>query len=199
MAQCQLPFSFIVLPKPPPVPGQISRKKRAPPEGAALAPDPRFVRPRLDDVNVPVQRNPLSSEEIHHPAPATNYRNFPRGVQSHEDGSFNRPSLVVPPQNIATIPGAIAPPRIDCEPPPTLTEVNPEAGSLTGGARIWLKGINFSPRIPLFARFGTTVVPTVSLNHLILKPSLIMSLRPSPPAIFLPVICPPQPCQVLST
>ena len=45
-----------------------------------------------------------------------------------------------------------------------LTEVNPESGSITGGARIWLKGIDFPALFPLFARFGTTVVPTVSLR-----------------------------------
>ena len=56
---------------------------------------------------------------------------------------------------------AIALPRTYVEPTPTLTEVNPESGPVTGGERIWLKGTDF-PTFPLFARFGTAVVPTVS-------------------------------------
>ena len=56
---------------------------------------------------------------------------------------------------------AIAPSGTDVAPLPTLTDVNPESGSVTGGTRIWLKGINFPP-VPLFARFGSAVVPTVS-------------------------------------
>jgi len=61
---------------------------------------------------------------------------------------------------------AIAPPRTDGEPIPTLTEVNPESGSITGGARVWLRGIDFPSLFPLFARFGTAVVPTVSLKDI---------------------------------
>jgi len=56
---------------------------------------------------------------------------------------------------------AIAPPGTDGDCAPTLTEVNPESGSLTGGARTWLQGTNFLAHLPLFARFGTAVVPTV--------------------------------------
>ena len=50
----------------------------------------------------------------------------------------------------------------DRERAPILTEVNPDSGSTTGGARIWLKGIDFPALFPLFARFGNAVVPTVS-------------------------------------
>lgn len=60
----------------------------------------------------------------------------------------------------------------DGEPTPTLTEVNPESGPITGGARIWLKGINFPALFPLFARFGTTVVATVSRMGLRFGPHL---------------------------
>ena len=198
MAQCRLPFSFNVLPK---LPKSAIRRKRKrveleQAEGAALAPEPRVFRPRLDDANVLVQRNPPGSEQ-NHPAPAMNHQNSPRGVQSYEEGSFNPPPLVLPTQplrNSGINSEAIAPPRTDDEPTSTLTEVNPETGSMTGGARIWLKGINFTSRFPLFARFGTTVVPTVSLNHLASCLNLIKFLRPSPPATFSSVICPPQPC-----
>ena len=90
----------------------------------------------------------------------------------------------------------IAPPVTDGERGPTLTEVNPEHGSIIGGAKIWLKGIDFPALFPLFARFGTAVVPTVSLREKRCKPQLTNFLRPSPAVHFLPVICPPQACQV---
>ena len=52
-------------------------------------------------------------------------------------------------------------PRQVYERPPTLTEVNPDSGSTTGGVRIWLRGMDFPALLPLFARFGAAVVPTV--------------------------------------
>ena len=82
--------------------------------------------------------------------------------------------------------------------PPTLTDVNPEQGSITGGARIWLQGIDFPALFPLFARFGTAVVPTVSLRDERCKPQLTNFLRPSPLATFFPVICPLLACPVPS-
>ena len=86
------------------------------------------------------------------------------------------------------------------EPPvPTLTEVNPEAGSITGGARIWLKGINFTALFPIFARFGSAVVPTVSLVEMLCEFKTNQVLRHSPPATFLIVSCLVQPRQALST
>ena len=59
---------------------------------------------------------------------------------------------------------ATPPRRTDGERAPTLTEVNPDSGSTTGGARIWLKGVDFPALFPLFARFGNAVVPTVSIR-----------------------------------
>ena len=187
----------------PKLPRTATRKKRKrleleQPEGAALAPEPRFVRPRLDDGNVLVHSHPPISEEIL----AMNHQNSPRAAGSHEGGSFNSPSLALPtqpPQNANADSEAISQPRPDDDPTPTLTEVNPEVASIRGGARIWLRGINFSSRFPIFARFGTTVVPTVSLNHLPLGPNLTNLLRPSPPPTFLPVICPQPLCQGSST
>jgi hypothetical protein len=58
-------------------------------------------------------------------------------------------------------PQTFSPPKVDDEHTPTLTEVNPDSGSITGGVRIWLKGMNFPALLPLFARFGAAVVPTV--------------------------------------
>ena len=171
-------------------------------EGAALAPEPRFVRPRLDDANVLVHSHPPISEEIDHPVPARNHQNSPRAAQSHEGGSFNSLSLAIPtqpPPNADANSETIGPPRPDGDTTPTLTEVNPETGSITGGARIWLRGINFSSRFPIFARFGTTVVPTVSLYHLPSGSNCTDPPRPSPPATFLSVICPRRPCQGSST
>ena len=93
---------------------------------------------------------------------------------------------------------AIIPPMTDQQPTPTLVDVNPESGSITGGARIWLKGKDFPAAFPLFARFGTAVVPTVSTLEIPFKPHLIRFLRLSPPVPFFPVICPLQLCQVSS-
>ena len=65
---------------------------------------------------------------------------------------------------------AIAPPRTDREPSPTLIEVNPEQESIIGGARIWLKGMDVPVHVRLFARFGTAFVPKVSLLDLRWEP-----------------------------
>ena len=92
----------------------------------------------------------------------------------------------------------ITPPRTDQQPTPTLVDVNPESGSITGGARIWLKGKDFPAAFPLFARFGTAVVPTVSTIEIPFKHHLIRFLRISPPVPFFPVICLPQLCLVSS-
>ena len=111
---------------------------------------------------------------------AVNPPNAPQGGQHREgDPSNASPSTVLPPQppqNAGPNPGppsswkppnpVIAPPRTDAEPTPTLTDVNPEQGYITGGARIWLKGMDFPAHFPLFARFGTAVVPTVNLRCL---------------------------------
>jgi hypothetical protein len=109
---------------------------------------------------------------MHHPAPVTDY---PEDVQLSQGSSSGSPSLALPPhlpQNVdrglapptASKPPneAIAPPRTDGESTATLTEVNPGSGPITGGVKIWLKGMDFPTVFPLFARFGTAVVPTVS-------------------------------------
>jgi len=92
----------------------------------------------------------------------------------------------------------IAPSWTEGESAPTLTEVNPESGSITGGATIWLKGMDFPALFPLFARFGTAVVPTVSSLITFMKLFLINCLRHSATPTFLPVTCLPQPPQALS-
>ena len=67
-----------------------------------------------------------------------------------------------------------------------------------GGARIWLQGKDFPAVFPLFARFGTAVVPTVSTIEIPFKPHLIRFPRLSPPVPISPVVCLPQLCQVSS-
>ena len=137
--------------------------------------------------------------------PAFTLWNAPLGGQYRGADSSNASPLADSPPQLPRNPGpwkapnpVIAPPRIDGEPSPTLTEVNPERGSIAGGGRIWLNGIDFPALFPLFARFGTAVVPTVSLRDERCKPQLTNFLRPSPLATFLPAICPPQVCQVPS-
>jgi hypothetical protein len=56
------------------------------------------------------------------------------------------------------------PPTPDTDRTPILTEVSPELGPLAGGSRIWLKGQDFPDLFPLFARFGTAVASTVSMD-----------------------------------
>jgi len=179
VAQYKLPFSFKVLPrirpaKPPP-PGKLSstrgKRKQQYTEQSdeqLSAVNQRNVRARSAR---PPQRNPSGSESINHSLP-DNPRDTPQGSQ-HQGASS--PPLITsprspragispdPPNSMKTTNQTITPPRTDGEPVPTLTEVNPESGSITGGARIWLKGVDFPPHFPLYARFGASVVPTVSL------------------------------------
>lgn len=181
VAQYRIPFSYNVVAKIPQ--GQRApqgqkrtrRQMEQQPEEPSVV-DQRNVRARFDGSS---QRD-ADDERNDHPMPAYNPRDVPLGGQYRDgDASSVSPPAVSPPQpprNANHNPGqvspwkappnpAIAPPRIDGEPtPPTLTEVNPEHGSITGGARIWLKGMEFPALFPLFARFGTAVVPTVSLK-----------------------------------
>ena len=166
--------------------------------------DRRNVRLRSEG---PSQRAP-GNERIDGATPATNLQDPPLCGQ-HRDGSpFSGLSLTPPTQlppnagpnsnSLNTPHQAIIPPRIDQEPTPTLMDVNPESGSITGGARIWLKGRDFPAVFPLFARFGTAVVSTVKTIKLPFEPCLISFLRLSPQAPCFPVICLPQLCQVSS-
>lgn len=170
MAQHRLPFSFNVVPR---LPNQGKRKRaQLEQEGDPPAPEPPAVRRRKDDANVLAQTNPPQNHQVHHLAPGIDHQDALEGVQSTDGSSSSSSPLVLPPQpphNISSSSAplkppneAIAPPRTDVEPVSTLTEVNPESGSITGGARIWLKGLDFPAIFPLFARFGTAVVPTVS-------------------------------------
>ena len=161
--------------------------------------DQRNVRARFDDFS----RRDTDDERNDRPMPAFNPQNALRGGQYREGDSPNVPPPTVsppqPPRNAGPNPSPLFPwPRTDGEPAPTLTEVNPKRGSIMGGATIWLKGFDFPASLPLFARFGTTVVPTVSIRDERYKPQLTKFLRHSLLASFLRVICPPQTCQVSS-
>ena len=172
VAQCRLPFSFNFLSKLPP--GlrlstiHETRKRRRPEQevGDPPAPEQRVVRPRLDGEDALPPRNSPGNEQIHHPAQDIGNKRAHRG---HKDSSCSSLPLPPPPQpaESADFDSAqlqtISPPKIDGVRPPTLTEVNPDSGSIAGGVRIWLKGMDFPALLPLFARFGATVVPTVSV------------------------------------
>jgi len=171
VAKYQLPFSFNVVPRLPTTQG---KRKRAQVEQEDLpAPDPPAVRRRMDDTNVLVGR--MGNEQIHYPALDIDHQDASEDVQPCEDITPSSPPLAPPPDSrwsVGSSSGrldaikppnqAIAPPRADGECAPTLTEVTPESGSITGGAKIVLQGTNFLEHPPLFARFGTAVVPTVS-------------------------------------
>ena len=165
-----------------------------------LVEDRRNVRARLHDFS----QSDADHERNDDPMLAVNPQNTPQGAQYCGGGPSNASPPTVspsqPPQNAGPNPGplipwkppipVIAPPRTEAGPTPTLTDVNPEQGSITGGARIWLQGIDFPAHFPLFARFGTAVVPTVTVSDLHYEPQLTKFLRPSPLASSLPVICP---------
>ena len=174
VVQSRLPFTFNVVAKVEPPQGQ-KRTRRQIEESPAG--DQRNVRARRDGTP---QRG-TDDERNDHPMVAANPRNAPQGGQYREgDASSAPPPAVSPPQpprNAAPNPGqhspwnpppAIVPPSTDERPTPTLTEVNPESGSITGGAKIWLTGMEIPTGFKLFARFGTAVgvVPTVSLRNL---------------------------------
>ena len=138
------------------------------PEGTPPTLDQRSVRPRLDD---PLQRAPQGDD---HPSPVHNPWDPPKSGRNCNDSPASPPSLVPPPQlpwsecpspkslsDIIPLGQETPTTRTDRETAPILTEVNPESGSITGGATVWLKGMDFPTTFPLFARFGTTVVPTV--------------------------------------
>jgi len=167
VVQHRLPFIFDVVAKVKP---QGQKRTRRQIEGPPLE-DHRNVRPRRDGV-------PQRDIDDDHPMLAANPRNAPQQYRDGDASSVSPPAVSPPqpPRNAAPNPGqhstwkppppAIGPPSTDEGPTPTLTEVNPETGSITGGARIWLKGMDFPTLFPLFARFGTAVVPTVSLRDL---------------------------------
>ena len=137
-------------------------------EGTPPTLDQRSVRPRLDE---PSHGDPPGDN---HPSPVNNPRDSPKCGRNCNDSPSSQPSLMPPPQlhcSESTSPkslGDVIPlgqemptTGTDREIAPILTQVNPESGSITGGATVWLTGMGFPTTFPLFARFGTTVVPTV--------------------------------------
>ena len=188
MAQCRLPFSFNVLsklprgPRPPEIPATRKRRRPGQKDGDPLAPE-RTVRRRMD-----------GNGQIHHPAQDIGHPSTPQG---HEDNSSSFPPLVPPPQPAQNVDlssaelntikppyRAVSPPETAGERTPTLTEVNPDSASITGGVRIWLKGMHFPALCPLFARFGAAVVPTVRVRFYLsryISPYLLdfLCLQPS--------------------
>ena len=159
--------------------------------------DRRNVRLRSEGLSQRAPRN----ERIDDATLAINLRESPLGGL-HRNGSPSSSLPLTLPVQVPPNAGrnsdsrntphrVINPPRTDRQPTPTLMDVNPESGSTTGGARIWLKGIDFPARFPLFARFGTAVVATVSSMETPFEPYLIRFLRLSLPIPFSPVVCLP--------
>jgi len=174
VAECRLPFSFNVVPK---LPATQGKRKRAQVEQEwdIPTPEPRAVRRQIDGPDVTAPVHPLGNEQIHHPAPDIDHQDALEVVQPSEEGEWSAPTMVPPPvspQNASSTSAPldaikpptqpIAPPRTDGESAPILTNVNPCSGPITGGAEVWLLGMDFPALFPLFARFGTAVVPTVS-------------------------------------
>jgi hypothetical protein len=173
VAQCRLPFSFNILSKLPPGQRALAihgTKKRPRPEeedGDPPAPEPRAVRRRrrqMDDVNALALGHPPGNGQGHHPAPYIGNHGSPQGREDSSSSSLPLVPLLQPAgsADLSSVrPQVIPPPKPDRECTPTLTEVNPDSGTITGGLRVWLKGMNFPVLLPLFARFGAAVVPTV--------------------------------------
>jgi hypothetical protein len=162
VAQYRLPFSFDVVAK---LQGQKRvRGQMDQPEETPLVEH----RPRFGDHP---QRD-ADDEPIDGPMPAVSPRNAPPGAVPLAQPPRNAGPNAAPLGNWEPPNPPIPPPKTDGESTPTLIEVNPESGSITGGARIWLRGTNFPAVFPLFARFGTAVVPAVSLKDLRCEPQL---------------------------
>jgi len=182
VAQCQLPFSFNVVPKLPTTWGK--RKRTQVEQTDPPAPDTRTVRRRMDDANVLTSLT--RDEQVHHPA---DHQDASEDVQPCEDIKPSSPTLV-PSLDSRRSAGsssarlevfkptnqAIAPPRTDGECGPILMGMNPRSGSFTGGAEIWLQGADFPTHFRLFARFGTAVVPTAVSSLITCE---VLSNRPS--------------------
>jgi hypothetical protein len=159
--------------RPAPATRKRNRGQMDHPNGTAPEVDGRNARPRFND---PLQRY---LPDNYHPMPPLDPQNVFHVPQDRERGS---PSAsppadpLQPPRNADSNsdptnarkgpPQGINPPRTDGDPSPTLTDVNPEQGPLIGGSRVWLKGRGFPNLFPLFARFGTAVVQTVSVDCL---------------------------------
>jgi hypothetical protein len=205
VARHQLPFSFNVVAKycqararpPPAAGGKRSRRQVEQSEDIPPGLDQRNVRPRFEGHSQEAPGNERTDDAM----PAINLRDPPILDQHREGSPSGSVPLTLPPHlpwhagpnfdSLDTPHQAIVSPRTDEEPTPTLIDVNPESGSITGGARIWLKGKDFPALLPLFARFGTAVVSTVSTMEIPFEPYLIRFLRHSPLEPFFPVICLP--------
>ena len=153
-----------LLPTPPVPPINRTRNRQPEEEDEDLpAAERRSVRPRKDGANALAQRNLPCNGQNHYPALDMGHGSAPRG---HKGNSCSL--TLVPLGQQARSAGlgpahfqAISPLKADAELPPILTEVNPDSGSVAGGVRVWLKGMDFPALSPLFARFETAVVPTV--------------------------------------
>ena len=174
MARYQFDVSFNVFPKLPQgqkksssAGGKRNRLEMEQPEGTQTL-DQRSVRPRLDD---PSQRTTPGDDN---PRPVHQPWDSPKCGRNRSDSPASSLSLMPPTQlpwsecpspkslsDVIPLGQEMPTTRTDKEIAPILTEVNPESGSITGGATVWLKGMDFPTTFPLFARFGTTVVPTV--------------------------------------
>ena len=184
MAQYELPFSFNVLarirePKSSPGGERLDpmggkRKTRPMEQWGGIPPAVSRSNVRRRSVDPP-QRDPPGNELINHRMPTTNPRDSPQGGQHQEASSSSSPPLMGPSwplRNAGASPDlfsttrppnrVITPPRTDGECTTTLTEVNPGSGPITGGVRIWLKGVDFPAGFALYARFGTALASTVS-------------------------------------
>ena len=163
VASYQLPFSFNVLSKLPhgqPNPRRAgmkrNRRQMEELEGIHLQ---RSVRPRLDDSS---QGDP--STNVHVDTTSHLGDCSPCSAPPLTPLSLLASDVLPSSESLKGIgaPDQASPaPETNGEPAPVLTEVNPESGPITGGTRVWLKGMDFPTASPLFARFGSAVVPTV--------------------------------------
>ena len=166
VASYQLPFSFNVLSKLPqgqtnPRRAGMKRNRRhmEDSEGIPLEVTQRSVRPRLDDSS---QSDPSTNVHVDNSGHLRDCS--PSSVPPLTPLSLLASDIPPSSESLKAIDApdqASSPPGTNGEPAPVLTEVNPESGPITGGTRVWLKGMDFPTTSPLFARFGSAVVPTV--------------------------------------
>jgi hypothetical protein len=145
VAECRLPFSFNVVHEHSTT--QRKRGKWQVEQERSPAPQDRVYYSEFT-----AQTYSPGNVWFHHLASNIDHQDAPVSG----DPSPAPLEVIEPPHQVIVLP------RTDGERDPILTQVNPESGSITGGAVIWLAGIDFPALFPLFARFGTSVMRAVS-------------------------------------
>jgi hypothetical protein len=137
VAQSQLPFNVV---------SKVTREI----EITRLEQTPPTPKPRLDGATVLAQTNRPDKG-----APVMDYRNASQDVGPRDGNLSSSPPLIPPAQLLSDVVPRAGPrnsikqslPQTDSDRASTLTDINLKSGSITGGSRIWLRGIDFPSNV----------------------------------------------------